>query len=57
MKLNLMKYIKDNKKGFCKCMCDKRKARENVSLLLSKTGDLVTQDVEKAKVPNTAFIL
>lgn len=53
----MVKDIKDNKKGFYKCICDKRKARENVTLLFSKSGDLVTQDIEKAKVPNTALIL
>lgn len=56
MLLNLAKDTKDNKKGSYKCMCDKRKARENVSLLFSKTGNLVTQDMEKSKVLNTVFI-
>lgn len=56
-KLNLVKDIKDNKGFYYKCMCNKRKTRENVSLLFIKTGDQVTQDMEKAKVPNTAFIL
>lgn len=44
----------DNK-GFCKCLNDKRKTRENESLLLNETEDMVTSDSEKTKVPNTFF--
>jgi len=45
--------IKD-KKGFYKYTGDKCKAREKC-LLFKKTGDLVTQDVEKAEVLNAFF--
>ncbi|KAK4811992.1 hypothetical protein QYF61_022988 [Mycteria americana] len=49
LELDLARDVKDNKKGFFKYIGDKRKARENVGLLLNKAGDLVTQDMEKAE--------
>lgn len=39
-----------NKKWFYRYVGDERKRRENVGLLQEKMGDLVTQDLEKAKV-------
>lgn len=54
IKLNLARGIKDYKEGFYKCISDKTKARENVGSL-QRCGDLVTQDMKKAEVPNTAF--
>lgn len=42
-------------KGFCKCLTDKRKTRDNEGLLLNETGDMVTWYSEKTKVPNTFF--
>lgn len=45
--LNLAKDVKDNEKGSVST-CDKRKTRENQGPLLNKSGDLVTQDREKA---------
>lgn len=44
-----------NNKGFYKYIGDKRKMRENVSLLLKKTRDQVTEDIEKAEVLNAFF--
>ncbi|GAB0206869.1 mitochondrial enolase superfamily member 1 [Grus japonensis] len=55
MELNLARDVKDNKKGFYKYISDKRKARENVGLLLNGAGALVTQDMEKSEVLNAAF--
>ncbi|KAK4810492.1 hypothetical protein QYF61_004272 [Mycteria americana] len=55
MELNLARDVKGNKKGFCKYIGDKRKTRENVGPLLNGTGDLVTQDMEKADVLNAFF--
>ena len=55
MELNLARDVKDNKKGFCKYIGDKRKTRENVGPLLNEAGDLVTQDMEKAEVLNAFF--
>ncbi|KAK4815920.1 hypothetical protein QYF61_010177 [Mycteria americana] len=44
-----------NKKGLCKYIDGKRKARENVGTLLNEAGHLVTQDTEKAEVLNAFF--
>lgn len=51
LELNLAK----NKNNFCKYASDKRKTRENVSLLLSVPRDLVTQGIVKAEVRDTVF--
>jgi len=50
--LNLARNIQGNKKSFYRCIGDKRKPRENMGLLWKETGDLVTQNVEKAEVCN-----
>lgn len=34
LELQLAKYLKDNKKGFCKYISCERKIRDNVELLL-----------------------
>ncbi|GAB0189099.1 mitochondrial enolase superfamily member 1 [Grus japonensis] len=52
--LNLARDVKD-KKSFYRYVSDKRKARENVGPLQNETGNLVTQDMEKAEVPNDFF--
>lgn len=52
---DLARDIKNNKKNFLKYAGDKRKTRENVSLLLSVSRDLETQDIVKAEVLNTFF--
>ncbi|KFW71682.1 hypothetical protein AS28_14104, partial [Pygoscelis adeliae] len=53
--LNLARDVKGNKKSFYRYIRDKRKTRENVGPLQNKTGDLVTQDTEKAEVLNDFF--
>ncbi|GAB0182061.1 mitochondrial enolase superfamily member 1 [Grus japonensis] len=53
--LNLARDIKDNKKSFYRCVSEKRRTRENVGPLQNETGDLVTQDMEKAEVLNNFF--
>ncbi|GAB0183447.1 mitochondrial enolase superfamily member 1 [Grus japonensis] len=55
IELNLARDIKDNKKSFYRYVSVKRKTRENVGPLQNETGDLVTQDVEKAEVLNNLF--
>ncbi|PKU49555.1 hypothetical protein llap_108 [Limosa lapponica baueri] len=55
IELDLARDIKDNKKNFYKYVRDKGKTREDVGPLQKKTGDLVTQDVEKAEVLNDFF--
>ncbi|GAB0178229.1 mitochondrial enolase superfamily member 1 [Grus japonensis] len=53
--LNLARDIKGNKKSFCRYISDKRKMRENVGPLRKETGNLVTQDMEKAEVLKDFF--
>nr|XP_009939575.1 PREDICTED: U11/U12 small nuclear ribonucleoprotein 48 kDa protein [Opisthocomus hoazin] len=49
MELNLATDVKNTKRGFYKCIGDNRKTMQNVGPWRSKTGDLVTQDMEKAE--------
>lgn len=53
--MSLERDVKGSKNGFYKYISSKRKVRENVSLLLNGAGDLVTKDMEKAKVFNAFF--
>ncbi|PKU27098.1 hypothetical protein llap_22598 [Limosa lapponica baueri] len=53
--LNLVRDIKDKKKKFSKYVRNKRKTGEDVGLLQKETGDLVTQDMEKAEVFDDFF--
>ena len=55
IELNLARDVKGNKKSFYSYVGDKRKTRENVGPLRKETGDLVTQDMEKAEVLNDFF--
>ncbi|GAB0204607.1 mitochondrial enolase superfamily member 1 [Grus japonensis] len=55
IEISLARDVKDNKKSFYRYVSDKRRMRENVGPLRNETGDLVTQDVEKAEVLNDLF--
>ncbi|GAB0209810.1 mitochondrial enolase superfamily member 1 [Grus japonensis] len=55
IELNLARDVKDNKKSFYRYVSEKRRTRENVGPLQNETGDLVTQDMEKAEVLNDFF--
>lgn len=58
MELNLAREIKDKMKDFCKYISGKVKTRKDVSPLLNKMGDLVTQEMKKAEIqPSLAEIL
>ncbi|KGL89856.1 hypothetical protein N301_01578, partial [Charadrius vociferus] len=57
IELNLARDVKGNKKSFYIYASDKRKTRENVGPLRKETGDLVTQDMEKAEVLNDFLAL
>jgi len=46
---------KNNKKGFFNYISSKRKARDNVGLLLNEVDVLVTEDAEKAEILNAFF--
>ncbi|GAB0185724.1 mitochondrial enolase superfamily member 1 [Grus japonensis] len=55
IEISLARDVKDNKKSFYRDVSDKRRTRENVGPLRNETGDLVTQDMEKAEVLNDFF--
>lgn len=55
MQFNFARDIKDNKKGFCKYMRDKKNTRENLDPLLNKTRDFVKHNMEKAELLNAFF--
>ncbi|KFV16061.1 hypothetical protein N340_10026, partial [Tauraco erythrolophus] len=55
IELNLARDIKGNKKNFYGYVSDKKRSREDVSPLRKETGDLATQDMEKAEVLNDFF--
>ena len=48
--MNLARDLKGNKKGFYRSISCKRSMREYAGLLLSRAGDLVTGNREKAEV-------
>lgn len=50
MELNLIRKIKDNKKGLFKYINIKKKIGDNVGLVLNEVGTLVTEDAEEAGV-------
>ncbi|GAB0205865.1 mitochondrial enolase superfamily member 1 [Grus japonensis] len=55
IEISLARDVKDNKKRFYRYVSNKRRTRENVGPLQNETGDLVTQDMEKAEVLNDFF--
>ncbi|GAB0182534.1 mitochondrial enolase superfamily member 1 [Grus japonensis] len=55
IEISLAGDVKDKKKSFYRYVSDKRRIRENVGPLQNETGDLVTQDMEKAEVFNDFF--
>lgn len=50
LKVSLIRDVETHKKGFYKFTCNKRNIRENVSPLVNKAQNLVTQDLENAGV-------
>lgn len=48
--MKLAREVKDGKKGFSKYIGSKRKVKENVGLLVSGAGELVTSDRERTEV-------
>ncbi|KFO04167.1 hypothetical protein N312_10892, partial [Balearica regulorum gibbericeps] len=55
IELHLARDVKVNRKSFYRYASNKRRMRENVGPLWNETGDLVTQDMEKAEVLNDFF--
>jgi len=50
LELNLARGVKNNKKGFYRYVSQKRKVKESVFHLTSKTGKLVTTEESKVEV-------
>lgn len=50
--MNLVRDVKDNKKGFYVYINGKRKTGENVNPMLNGTGVLVIQYMEKTEILN-----
>jgi len=50
LEVNLAMDAKNNRKSFYRYVSQKRKVKESVHALMSKTGKLVTMDEEKAEV-------
>ena len=55
LELNLATGVKGNKKLFYKYISSKRRTRENLHSLLDETGNMTTEDKEKADVLNAFF--
>jgi len=55
IELNLERDAKNNKQGFYRYVGQKRKVKESVTPLMSKTARLVTKDEKKAEVLNKYF--
>ena len=55
MELNLVRDVKDNKKGFYRYIGRRRQAKESVSPLMIGNGELASSDIEKAEVLNECF--
>ena len=57
LELNLARDAKKNKKGFYRCLNQKRKVQEGVPTLVSDTGRLKRTEKEKAEVLKSFFPL
>lgn len=55
MELNLMKKVKNNKKGFYRYIGQKRQVKENVPPLINEKGELTATHMEKADVLTEFF--
>ena len=51
-----MRDVRGNKKGLYKYINNRRNTKENVGLPLNGAGDLMTNDMEKAKILNAFFV-
>ena len=55
LELNLATVVRDNKKCFYKYVNNKKRAKENIHLLLDAEGNIATRDEEKAELLNAIF--
>ena len=56
LELNLDVEVKENKKLFYKYVNSKRSAKENLCPLLDASGNMTTEDKQKAEVLNAFFM-
>lgn len=56
LELNLERDVKGRNKRFYKYINSIKMTRENMGLLLNGAGELVKNDMEKAKMLNAAFV-
>jgi len=49
IELNLVRDVKNNSKGYYRCISLKRKSKESVPHLMNEKGELATMDMEKAE--------
>ena len=56
LELRLTTIIRDNKKRFYKYINNKKRAKENLHLLLDAGGNIATKDENKAEVLNAFFV-
>ncbi|KFP65777.1 hypothetical protein N322_00654, partial [Cariama cristata] len=57
LEMNLAREVENNKKGFYRYVNQKRKIKENVPPFMSRAGELVVTDEEKAEVLSSFFTL
>ena len=55
MELNLVRDVKDNKKGFYRYIGRRRQAKESVPPLVKGNRDLASSDIEQAEVLSECF--
>jgi len=57
LELNLAKVLKNNKKGLCRCVVQKRKMKENAYTTppINKTGELAANIMQMAEVFGNFF--
>ena len=55
LEFKLASTVKDNKKGFFKCVNSKRRIRDNICPFLDEVSHLTNRGVDKADVFNAAF--
>ena len=55
MELNLVRDVKNNKKGFYRYIGRRRQAKESVPHLIKGSGELASSDTEKAEVFSECF--
>ena len=57
VELNLVRDVKDNKKGFYRYISRRRQIKEGVPPLINEDGELASSDMEKAEVLSVFKVL